>query len=103
MATIPDEGTVYTISDQVVAREIEGEMIIVPITGGVGDMEDALYTLNETGREIWRRIDGRVAFGELVASLSEQYDAPIQRIREDVAALVDTLVAQGMLVAVTVG
>ena len=103
MKTIPDEGTVYAISDQVVAREIEGEMIIVPITGDIGDMEDALYTLNETGREIWKRIDGGYPFGEIVASLAEQYDAPIQHIREDVATLIDTLVAQRMLVEVTVG
>jgi hypothetical protein len=36
-------------SDDIVSRDIEGELIIVPITSGIGDLEDELYTLNETG------------------------------------------------------
>ena len=46
---------IYTPSDQIVAREIEGELIIVPLTAGFGDMEDELYTFNPTGRALWRR------------------------------------------------
>ena len=45
---------IYVPSEDVVAREIEGEMIIVPIASGIGDMEDELYTLNETGKAIWK-------------------------------------------------
>jgi hypothetical protein len=103
MSTSPADGTIYAISDQVVAREIEGEMIIVPVTAEVGDMEDALYTLNETGREIWSRIDGRTTFGELVASLAELYDASVERIQADIGELIGTLVAHRMLVEVRVG
>ena len=40
---------VYAPSEDIVAREIEGEIIIVPLVAGIGDMEDELYTLNETG------------------------------------------------------
>ena len=36
-------------SEDVVAREIEGEIVIVPLASGIGDMEDELFTLNETG------------------------------------------------------
>jgi len=36
----------YAVSEDVVAREIEGQVIIVPLTAGIGDMEDELYTLN---------------------------------------------------------
>ena len=39
---------VYTLSQDVVAREIEGELIIVPLISGIGDIDDALYTLNPT-------------------------------------------------------
>ena len=34
----------YAPSEDVVAREIEGELIIVPLVAGIGDMEDELYT-----------------------------------------------------------
>ena len=54
---------VYAPSEDVVAREIEGELIIVPLVAGIGDMEDELYTLNETGRAIWDRLDGKTQPG----------------------------------------
>jgi hypothetical protein len=54
-----DLGKVYRPSEDVVVREIEGEVVIVPLTSGIGDLEDELFTLNETGRAIWSRIDGR--------------------------------------------
>jgi hypothetical protein len=33
----------YVPSEDVVAREIEGELIIVPLAAGIGDMEDELF------------------------------------------------------------
>jgi hypothetical protein len=32
---------IYVPSEDVVFRDIEGELIIVPLTSGIGDMEDA--------------------------------------------------------------
>ena len=74
--------TVCAPSDDVVAREIEGEIIIVPLVAGIGDADDELYTLNETGHAIWaqprRRADaGR---GRRRAALQE-FDAPAARDR----------------------
>ena len=45
-------------SEDVVARIIEGELIIVPLVSGIGDMDDELYSMNGTGRAIWSRLDG---------------------------------------------
>ena len=36
----------------VVSRQIEGELIIVPVRRGVGDM-NSLYTLNPVGSVLW--------------------------------------------------
>jgi hypothetical protein len=33
-------------SEDVVTREIEGEIIIVPLVAGIGDLEDELVTIN---------------------------------------------------------
>ena len=41
---------VYAVSEDVVAREIEGEIIIVPLVAGIADEEDELLTLNATGQ-----------------------------------------------------
>lgn len=93
--------TVYAPSEDVVAREIEGELIIVPLTAGIGDMEDLLFTLNETGRAIWDRLDGQKALGDVVVELSAEYEAPAGEIEKDVLGLVGELLTRGMLVEVS--
>ena len=61
---------IYTPSEDVVFRDIEGELIIVPLTWGVGGTEDeadAIFTLNEAGRAIWERLDGQRSLRAVVA------------------------------------
>jgi hypothetical protein len=89
---------VYQPSEDVVAREIEGELIIVPLVAGIGDMEDELYTLNDTGKAIWDRLDGRSTLRALAAVLAEEYDAPLAEIEQDVLGLVRELLDRGILV-----
>ena len=92
---------VYTVSDEVVAREIEGDLIIVPLTSDVGDMENELYTLNETGKSIWNRLDGKTSLKNLIAQLSEEYDASFQEIKEDVFGLMGEFLQRKFFVEVT--
>ena len=91
---------VYTVSDDVVAREIEGEIIIVPLVAGIGDLVDELFTLNDTGKAFWDKIDGRRSLGEVIAELAAEYQADMGEIETDVLGLVQELVTRRMLVAV---
>src|SRR5512136_2707415 len=91
---------IYAPSEDVVAREIEGELIIVPIASGIGDMEDELYTLNETGQAIWGQLDGTRSLQQVVKNLEEEYEAPGGDIEKDVVGLVTELVKRRMLVVV---
>ncbi len=91
---------VYGVSDDVVAREIEGEIIIVPLVAGIGDLEDELFTLNETGKAIWDRLDGRRSLNEVIAALAAEYQAEPGEIDTDVLGLVEELARRRMLVAV---
>jgi hypothetical protein len=92
----PDSVCVH--SDDIVSREIEGELIIVPIASGIGDMEDELYTLNDTGRAIWQRLDGRRTLKEVAAELAEEYSSPADLISRDVLGLAAELTRRKMLV-----
>ena len=91
----------YAPSQDIVAREIVGELVIVPLTAEVGDLEDALYSLNETGRAIWDRLDGVKSLREVAAELTQAYDASGQQIERDVVGLVGELLARSMLVEVS--
>ena len=84
MAIEPTLDTVCAPSDQVVAREIEGEIIIAPLVAGTGDAEDELYTLNETGHYLWPRLDGATTLGEIAAALADEFDAPLLEVEADV-------------------
>ena len=92
--------SVFAPSDDIVAREIEGELIIVPLTSGIGDMEDELYTLNATGRAIWAHLDGHTTLAQIIAALAVHYDAPSGEIECDVLGLVEELLRRKMLVEV---
>jgi hypothetical protein len=92
---------VYIPSDDVVAREIEGEIIIVPLVAGIGDMEDELYTLNETGRAIWTRLDGLKNLENIVEELSEEFESRDREIEEDVTGFVEELLKRKILVEVS--
>jgi len=90
----------YVASDDIVAREIEGEMIIVPLAAGIGDMEDELYSLNETGREIWSRLDGVRDVREIAEELAREFDAPVDEIEQDVRGLLAELIKRRIVTVV---
>ncbi|MEA3438826.1 MAG: PqqD family protein [Chloroflexota bacterium] len=94
---------VYVPSEDVVGREVVGEYIIVPLTTGIGDLEDELYTLNETGYEIWKRLDGVRSLHAVAAELALEYQAPQEEIEQDVLGLVDELVSRKILVEIDNG
>jgi len=89
----------YVPSDDIVARDIEGEMIIVPLVAGIGDMEDELFTLNDTGKDIWRKLDGKTTLAGIAQALAAEYSAQSDEIERDVIGLVEELVRRKILVA----
>ena len=93
--------SVYKISDEIVAREIEDELVIVPLAAGIGDMEDELFTLNETGRSIWEKLDGIKSMGEIVKELTEEFEAPTGEIAKDVIGLAEELLKRKIIVEST--
>jgi coenzyme PQQ biosynthesis protein PqqD len=91
MAHAIDLDSAYVPSEDVVVREIEGEIIIVPLIAGVGDLEDELFTLNETGRAIWQKLDGRRTVRAVVSELAEEFEALAGTIEQDVTGLLEEL------------
>ena len=89
---------VYVVSDDVVAREIEGEIVIVPLVAGVGDADDELYALNGTGAAVWRRLDGSRTLSAIAAELAGEFSAAPDVIERDVVGLLDELVRRGIMV-----
>ena len=101
METKVDLEAIYSISEDVVSREIEGEILIVPLVSGIGDMEDELFNLNESGKAIWQRLDGQKNLKEVVKELSEEFEAPKEEIEQDVRGFMEELLKRGMVVDIS--
>jgi hypothetical protein len=92
---------VYKPSEDVVARDVQGEFIIIPITSGIGDVEDEIFALNETGRAIWERLDGKKTLGDVGEELAVKYEASKKELEEDILGLTGELLKRRMLVEVS--
>lgn len=91
---------IFSRSRDIVARDIAGELILIPISGGVGDVQNDIYALNDTGREIWERIDGKKSVHDLVIELTLVYEGPEDVIRQDVVGLLTEIGKRGFIVEV---
>jgi hypothetical protein len=79
-------------SEEVVARRIGGETVLVPISSGVADME-AIYTLDEVGSCIWEAIGVGADEEAIVGGLTREYDVNAEEARRDVREFIAELEA----------
>lgn len=89
---------VYALSEEIVTREVHGEFVIIPITSGVGDLEDDIFTLDESGRSIWDKLDGKKSLAEIAKELNVEFDAQAGKIEQDVVGLIGELVKRRIVV-----
>jgi cobalamin biosynthesis protein CbiG len=91
-----DLTTICAPSEDVVAREIEGELVIVPLVAGIGDAEE-LYTLNPTAQAIWQKLDGQRTLKEVAAALVGEFHAPLAELEADVLGFASEMSRRGIL------
>ena len=84
-------------SEEVVAREVQGEFVIIPITSGVGTSEEEIFTLNETGKSVWDKLDGQRSLKDVAQELAADFEAPLEEIQNDVLGLAEELLKRKIL------
>ncbi|MFA6104636.1 MAG: PqqD family protein [Victivallaceae bacterium] len=99
METTVNLNAVYTpAEDDVVARELHGEFVIIPISSGVGDLEDEIFSLNETGKAIWDKLDGKRKLEEVISELTSEFEGSAEEIRNDVTGIIKELLKRRIIV-----
>ena len=83
---------VYQKSKDFVYREVAGEYILVPIRRR-HDQVNSLYVLNETGAEIWKRIDGQKMLSQIIEELKDFYDVEPGILSKDAGVLFKDLLS----------
>lgn len=89
---------IYEPSKDVVCREVQGEFILVPLVAGMDKNNEAIFTLNETGRLIWGKLDKKKSVRKILSELSLEFDSPDKEIQDDVLGLLKELLDRKMIV-----
>ena len=95
MSTLSEEQPIVR-SRTVVSRVVAGETLIVPIRGKVGDLA-SIYSFNETGSLVWKLLETRRTFAELVAAVAQEYNVDRPRAEQDVKQFVEDMLLVGLV------
>jgi len=66
-----------------VTREVGTELVLVPLTGNVAQMNE-LFTMNETGRFIWENICDDTTIEDMVEKMVETFDVTPEIADKDI-------------------
>ena len=82
--------SILSHSKSVVTTKTGNDYVIVPLANNIADMT-SLYTLNETGAFIWEKIDGKRTVGEIIRSLTEEFDVDNETASDDVFSFINEM------------
>jgi len=85
-------------NQEVVSRRIEGELIIVPIRSGVGDL-NSLYTLNPVGSVLWDFMTEGRTLGEMVQRICDEFDVTRSQATRDIESFLDSLLEEKLVLS----
>lgn len=88
---------ICTPSQDMVVREVDGDIIIIPLVAGIVEVEGELFTLNPTGRAIWQKLDGLRTLKEVATGLASDFAAPLAAIEQDVLRFAAELGRRGLV------
>jgi len=100
MDATTDLNAVYAPSKDVVTREFDKELIIIPLVSGIGDTENELFTFNDAGKAIWDKLDGKRNLEGVVKELSAEFEDLGEKLGEDVIELVTELLRRKIIVEI---
>lgn len=86
----------FVRSDNVVARVIAGETLIVPVRRGVADLA-CLYSFNGVGSTVWEALQKPRTVDELVGVVESAYDVSPEQAREDLEVFLNEAQAAGVV------
>jgi len=79
-------------ADEVAAKVIDGEAILINLTSGM------YYSMDRVGGVIWELIDGTPTAAEIVDAVAGAYEVDRERADSDVRELLAQLVEAGLIV-----
>jgi hypothetical protein len=82
--------TLHKLKSRFVARNVGNELILVPLTANVAQMNE-LFTLNETGKFIWENINENSTILDVENSMIEAFDVDSTTAKRDIELFLSKL------------
>lgn len=75
------------IKDGYIIKDVAGSKIVIA-TGAQKLDFNGVMTFNSVGAEIFNLLDGANSVDDIVNKIAEEYNVPVERVREDVEKLI---------------
>jgi len=95
---MPSNRAHFIRNQEVVSRRIDGELIIVPIRSGIGDL-NSLYTLNPVGSVLWEFMTERHTVGEMVQRVREEFEVTTTQAQQDIESFLGSLLEEKLVLS----
>jgi hypothetical protein len=87
--------SVLEVSADVVARDIAGEHLLVPVRSGAAAL-DCLFTADGAGAYVWSCLDGRRDLAAVARLVAAEFDVDADTALDDIARFAAELVEAGL-------
>lgn len=84
----------YTLKSKFVAREVGGELVVVPLTGNIAHMNE-LFTFNASAKLLWDELKEDSTEESLVQVLLDTYEVNVAVAQADVKKFLARLEQMG--------
>ena len=82
--------------DDIVARHVAGEQLLIPVRGRLADMQ-RIFALDPVAEHIWSRLDGATPLAAILGSVVDTFEVDEAQARRDVLEFVTELEAAGLV------
>jgi hypothetical protein len=86
----------FVRNQDVVSRLIDGELIIVPVRRGVGDM-NSLYTLNSVGSVLWEFMAEDHSLPEMVERVCQEFEVSSTQALQDIESFLNLMLQEKLV------
>ena len=87
----------YLPSEKIVSRQIEGEILIIPIEDGLADLNDEMFSLNGTGLAIWEKLNSDNDVETICNNLAIDFNSSVDQISADVIGFLKMLLEKPLI------
>ncbi len=87
---------VYRKRDNFVEKQVGNELVLVPLTDNVADM-NSVFTLNEVGTFIYNCLDGIKTLGEILDEILEAYEIDAETAQVDLRSFIHISISKKVI------